>query len=74
MMKKEITFLKSGSVTWASRSGKTEEQRYISKGDKMLLTVKPHEEGDVLSELNVVELWDGKWSILMPLENVKIPA
>ena len=63
--KAEITFLKSGEVTWASKSGKNSARTFIRKGTKMTLGVEFTNGGNL-------ELWDGSWSILMAPENVKV--
>ena len=63
-MKTIVTFLKSGGVTWVSKSGKTECRRYIRAGTKMELKVG-ETEGDS------IEFWDGNWSVLIPAKNVR---
>jgi len=59
-----VTFLKSGEVTWTSKSGKTECRRHIRAGAKLDLRVVERE--------GEYELWDGNWSILVPADVVRI--
>jgi len=59
-----VEFLKTGDITWASRSGRTEERRHVTTGDRLQLRVVPT--GDEY------ELWDGKWSVLMPADAVRV--
>lgn len=61
----EVTFLGSGEVTWETPSGRFRSRRYVKKGTKMTLMVEKHFSGEW-------EMWDGGWSIIMPVENVKI--
>jgi len=63
---KSVTFLKSGEVTWSSKSGKTECRRYVRAGTEMTLGVVEREDG--------YELWDGDWSILVPASVVRIES
>lgn len=63
---KSVKFLKSGEVTWTSKSGKTECRRYVRAGTEMALRVVEREEG--------YELWDGNWSILVPANVVRIES
>jgi len=62
--KSNVEFLKTGDVTWASKSGKAEERRHVTAGDRMQLRVVPTGDG--------YELWDEKWSVLMPADAVRI--
>jgi len=62
--KSTVEFLKTGDITWASRSGKIEERRHVAAGDRMQLRVIPTGDG--------YELWDGRWSVLMPADSVRI--
>jgi len=65
---KTVTFLMGGDVTWTSQSGGTERRRHIPAGTKMRLRVVKREseyEGEY-------ELWDGRWSILVPSNVVRI--
>jgi len=64
-MKQQVTFLKSGEVTWVSKSGKSQDRQYVSKGTEMSLKVESDYGGNV-------ELWDGNWSIIMPANNIKV--
>jgi hypothetical protein len=64
--KQEVTFLKSGQVTWTSKSGKRTKRERIIGGASRSLRVEPH------SKTGGWELWDGNWSIIMPEENVRI--
>ena len=61
-----VTFLKSGEVTWTSRSGKTECRRYIRAGTELTLRVVERD--------GEYELWDGDWSILVPASVVRIES
>ena len=63
--KAEITFLKSGEVTWTSKSGKNSARTFIRKGTKMTLRIEMTNGGNL-------ELWDGSWSIIMSPEKVKV--
>ena len=63
---KTVKFLKSGEVTWTSKSGKTECRRYVRAGMKMTLRVVERE--------GEYELWDGNWSILVPADVVRIES
>jgi len=60
----QVTFLKSGTVTWTSKSGKTEKRCYIDAGTTLDLRVEKNDGG--------YELWDGNWSILVPTDTVCI--
>ena len=62
-----VTFLKTGDATWASRSGKTERRRHIEAGDTQILRVERPEDGP-----GEYELWDGNWSIRVPASVVRI--
>jgi len=62
--KSSVEFLKTGDVTWVSKSGKAEERRHVTAGDRMQLRVIPTGDG--------YELWDGRWSVLMPADSVRI--
>jgi len=61
-----VTFLQSGEVTWTSMSGKTEHRRYIPAGTELILRVVEVEGG--------YELWDGNWSIVVPVDLVRIAS
>ena len=59
-----VKFLKSGEVTWTSKSGKTECRRYVRAGTEMTLRVVKRD--------GEYELWGGNWSILVPASVVRI--
>jgi hypothetical protein len=59
-----VTFLKGGNVTWVSKSGKTERRRYIHAGTELTLRV--------VERNGEYELWDGNWSIVVPVDVVRI--
>ena len=63
---KTVTFLTGGDVTWISKSGRTEHRRHIPAGTKMRLRVVKGE--------GEYELWDGRSSILVPSNVVRIEA
>ena len=61
-----VKSLKSGEVTWTSKSGKTKRRCYIRAGTELNLRVVEHE--------GEYELWDGNWSILVPANVVRIES
>jgi len=61
-----VKFLKSGEVTWTSKSGKTEHRCYIRAGTKLNLRV--------VERNSEYELWDGDWSTLVPASVVRIES
>ena len=62
--KQEVECLGTGDITWVNRSGGKEQRKHVQKGDRLRVRVVQH--GDDY------ELWDGSWSVLMPVTNIKI--
>ena len=62
-MTSQIEFLKTGYITWVSKSGKTETRQHVKAGHRMMARVVHTEHG--------TELWDGNWSVLMPADAIK---
>lgn len=64
-MKQLVTFLKTGEVTWVSKSGKTENRQHVRSGSSLIAS-------NVTKNMGHFEIWQGGWSILMNHQNVRI--
>jgi len=63
MTKQEIEFLATGVITWVSKSG-IECRRHVRRGDRLRVRIA--------KQADSYELWDGRWSVLMPAKNIRI--
>ena len=63
MTKQEIEFLATGEITWVSKSG-IECRQHVREGDRLRVRIAKQADG--------YELWDGRWSVLMPAKNIRI--